>query len=267
MTVYDVLGNKYDVSLNISKCATGTLYKKDSSGTLTAVTATTEYWNVSTSDSDISIARSSSTTATDSGYLAYDSSGEMLTGDYYTDSLGANKVTFANSSSMTIAPATTTTTTTPNFSSFDVKLNFKGISEYTNSSGYTVKASGSDGYASGDLEDFTVSKDGVITGTYSNGQTQPLGQIALAVFDNPSGLDKSGSNFYTVSSNSGSYTGGVVAGSGGSGSLSSGTLEMSNVDLSSQFSEMMIAERAYQASSKLITATDDMMKTVINMGS
>ena len=258
MTVYDVLGNKYDVSLNISKCATGTVY--DSSGN--AIKVTTEYWDVSTSDSIITAAHSTGKTVTDSGYLAYDTNGKLLTGTYYL-TVGGTAVEFSDSSSMTISPSSTSL----NINSFDVKLNFKGISGYTNSSGYTVKASDSDGYASGDLEDFTISSDGIITGTYTNGQTQPLGQIGLAVFDNPEGLDKSGGNFYKVSSNSGRFTGGVIAGSGGSGELNSGTLEMSNVDLSAQFSEMMIAQRAYQASSKLISATDEMMKTVINMAS
>ena len=100
---------------------------------------------------------------------------------------------------------------------------------------------------------------------YSNNQTQLLAQIGLATFDNAAGLDKVGTSLYAVSANSGPFSGAVVAGTDGTGTLTSGALESSNVDLSAQFAEMMVAERAYQAASKLITVTDDMMQTVINM--
>jgi flagellar hook protein FlgE len=89
--------------------------------------------------------------------------------------------------------------------------------------------------------------------------------LAMANFNNPSGLEKIGNNLYAATVNSGDFTGGVAAGSGGTGTLSTGTLEMSNVDLSDSLSEMMIAQRAYQANSKIITTTDSILETVINM--
>jgi flagellar hook protein FlgE len=122
-----------------------------------------------------------------------------------------------------------------------------------------------DGYESGELQDFTIGSDGLITGVYSNGQKEPLAMVALANFSNAAGLEKIGSNLYTTTANSGDFTGGVAAGSGGTGTLSSGTLEMSNVDLAQQFSEMMITQRAYQANSKIISTTDEMLETLVNL--
>ena len=122
-----------------------------------------------------------------------------------------------------------------------------------------------DGYKSGSLDDFSITSDGVIVGSYDNGQTQSLGVIGLAKFTNSGGLDKIGDNLYTTTVNSGEFTGGVTAGSAGTGGLSAGTLEMSNVDLSEQFSEMMITQRAYQANSKIISASDECLQAVINM--
>ena len=250
MNVYDSLGNKYSVTVDFTKCSTGTVY--DSTGT--AVNVTTVYWEASDSSDNI--------TTTGSGYLAYDTSGNILSGNYYTDAAMTTAVSpaFSSNQSITIAPAASATA--PNIATFSVSLDMKGVTDHGTSS--STVTSSSDGYAAGDLSGFTISSDGIITGTYNNGQTQPLGQIALAVFTNPAGLDKVGSNFYAETVNSGAYTAGLIAGTGGSGELSSGTLEMSNVDLSAQFSEMMIAQRAYQASSKLITVYDEMMQTVIN---
>ena len=250
MNVYDSLGNKYSVTVDFTKCSTGTVY--DSTGA--AVSVTTVYWEASDSSDNI--------TTTGSGYLAYDTSGNILSGDYYTDAAMTTAVSpaFSSSQSITIAPATTSTA--PNIAAFSIDVSMVGVTDHGSSS--STVTSSSDGYAAGDLSGFTISSDGIITGTYSNGQTQSLGQIALAVFTNPAGLDKVGSNFYSETVNSGAYTAGVIAGTGGSGELSSGTLETSNVDLSAQFSEMMIAQRAYQASSKLITVYDEMMQTVIN---
>ena len=150
--------------------------------------------------------------------------------------------------------------------SFDVAMNLSGISMYTSSTGKSsVAVSDQDGYASGTLQDFSIGADGVITGAYSNGQKQALGMLGLAVFSNPSGLDKIGENLYATTVNSGNFSGAVAAGTGGSGKLTTGALEMSNVDLANEFSEMMITQRAYQANSKIITTSDTLLETLINM--
>ncbi|WP_319402255.1 flagellar hook protein FlgE [uncultured Anaeromusa sp.] len=149
---------------------------------------------------------------------------------------------------------------------FDITIDYSGVSMYTSSTGKSsVAVSSQDGYASGTLQDFSIGADGVITGSYSNGQKQPLGMVGLAAFTNSAGLDKIGENLYATTVNSGEFTGAVAAGTGGTGKLTTGALEMSNVDLANEFSEMMITQRAYQANSKIITTSDTLLETLINM--
>ena len=131
----------------------------------------------------------------------------------------------------------------------------------TTSGTSTVKTSDVDGCTSGTLNSYSIDANGVITGVYSNGLEQPLGMVALAQFDNPAGLESAGSNYYTTSQNSGEFTNGVAA----NNTLESGCLEMSNVDLSTEFSNMIVTQRGYQANSRIITACDEMLQTVLDM--
>ena len=144
-----------------------------------------------------------------------------------------------------------------------MKLDFSKLTMYAADS--SAKTTSIDGYSSGTLVSFSIGSDGVITGVYSNGQQQPLGLIALAVFDNPAGLLKSGDNLYTPTTNSGDFKKAVKAGSEGSGTLSPGTLEMSNVDLSYEFTEMIITQRGFQANSRIITTSDEMLQELVNL--
>jgi flagellar hook protein FlgE len=120
------------------------------------------------------------------------------------------------------------------------------------------------GNAMGTLSSFSLGDDGSITGVYSNGLTKPIGQLALASFANPAGLTKAGNSSYRVGDNSGSPNVGV-AGTGGRGSLSAGALEMSNVDLSQEFTGLIIAQRGFQANSKVITTSDQILNDLVNM--
>ncbi|MCD6273389.1 MAG: flagellar hook protein FlgE, partial [Deltaproteobacteria bacterium] len=112
-----------------------------------------------------------------------------------------------------------------------------------------------DGYASGTLQGVSVDEDGVFTGLYSNGIMTPFAQIALADFASYSGLAKMGNNLYSASVNSGQATTGVP-GTSSLGSVSPSSLEMSNVDLSDEFVQMITTQRAFQANSKVITTSD-----------
>ena len=120
------------------------------------------------------------------------------------------------------------------------------------------------GSAQGTLESFSLGNDGSITGVYSNGLRQVIGQLALANFANPSGLTKSGNSSYAVGDNSGSANIGV-AGTGGRGSLTAGALEMSNVDLAQEFTGLIIAQRGFQANSKVITTSDQILQDLVQM--
>ncbi|MCZ7527713.1 MAG: flagellar hook protein FlgE [Acidimicrobiia bacterium] len=121
-----------------------------------------------------------------------------------------------------------------------------------------------DGAAIGFLRSFSIGSDGVVTGVFSNGRTQPIGQIALATFTNPAGLEKSGSSSYTQSVNSGLPSVGS-AGGGGRGTLSGGTLEMSNVDLAQEFTNLIVAQRGFQANSRVITSSDELLQDLVNL--
>lgn len=124
--------------------------------------------------------------------------------------------------------------------------------------------SSTDGASAGSLTSFTVGQAGDVTGVYSNGYKQPLGQIALAAFSNPSGLVKAGGNLYSSSPNSGNASIGVPN-TGGRGAIATGFLEGSNVDLAQQFTNMIMAERGFQANSKVISTSDEILQDLVNL--
>jgi flagellar hook protein FlgE len=128
----------------------------------------------------------------------------------------------------------------------------------------TLTATKQDGHAAGSLQSYTIGADGVITGSYSNGQSQTIAQIALATFANPSGLTDLGNLMYQATSNSGQA---VVStpGSGGAGTLVGGALEASNVDLSTQLTDLIVAQEAYQANTKVISTTDNVMQALMQV--
>lgn len=136
------------------------------------------------------------------------------------------------------------------------------ITQYSSDS--TLSDQSQDGNAMGTLENVAIDEDGVVTGTYSNGQSKALYQIALATFTNSDGLTQLDNGLYAATSDSGIANLGV-AGSDGYGSLTCGVLETSNVDLATEMSTLVIAQRAYQACAKLITAEDEMLQTTIQM--
>ena len=128
----------------------------------------------------------------------------------------------------------------------------------------TASTISQNGEEAGTLQSFKIANDGTITGVFSNGQSKVVGQLGLASFNNPSGLEKAGDSMYFSSANSGLPQIGV-AGTGGRGSLASGSLEMSNVDLSTEFTNLIIAQRGFQANSKIITTSDDLLQTLLSL--
>jgi flagellar hook protein FlgE len=121
-----------------------------------------------------------------------------------------------------------------------------------------------DGYSSGSLQSFSVASDGTIQGVFSNGATLALGQLALASFTNSQGLLKNGSNSYLASLSSGQPTIGAPE-AGGLGSITGGSLEQSNVDIATEFSNLILAQRDYQANAQTVTTLDQVSQYAINM--
>lgn len=128
----------------------------------------------------------------------------------------------------------------------------------------STKAFYQDGYTMGYLDNFKIDSTGTITGVYSNGTNRIIGQLALASFTNQGGLEKAGENTYVESNNSGMANIGT-SGIAGKGSLLAGSLEMSNVDLTEQLTDMIVTQRGFQASSKTIQTADTLLDTVMNL--
>ena len=128
----------------------------------------------------------------------------------------------------------------------------------------STKAFAQDGYTLGYLDNFKIDSSGIITGVYSNGTNRRIGQIALASFTNQSGLEKAGDNTYVESNNSGQAKIGE-SGIAGKGSLLAGALEMSNVDLTDQFTDMIVTQRGFQSNASTIRTADTLLETVLSL--
>ncbi len=114
------------------------------------------------------------------------------------------------------------------------------------------------------MESFQINPDGTLVGAFSDGTKRAFGKMALATFNNPPGLEKVGGSFYRQTTNSGVPDIGMAA-SGGRGTIESGTLEMSNVDLAQEFTNLIVAQRGFQANSKVVTTSDEVLSDLISM--
>lgn len=141
-----------------------------------------------------------------------------------------------------------------------VTLNFSSLTQYAGSNTVSTK---SDGYAAGRLDSVSYDTSGVLTGTYSNGVKQTIAQVAVAKFANSSGLTKMGDSLYEESNNSGQAD--IKAASEQGCKITPSALEMSNVDVANEFTDMIITQRGFQSNSKIITVSDEMLETLVNM--
>lgn len=236
MTVYDSFGNEYKVEVQFQKTAVDHVWDYVLTDTLTG--ADKRF-------ADIAGTITFDNTAGNEGRALQATGGTNAdTGLVRDITLGLNAV---NS----------------NLTDVDMTIDLSKITQYATDS--SAKVYSSNGYNCGTLATFSIGDDGIITGIYSNGQQQPLGQVALASFENPSGLQKAGENMYIETSNSGVVKKPSKPGGEGLGTLNPGTLEMSNVDLSQQFTEMITAQRGFQANSRIITTTDEILNELVNM--
>ena len=170
-------------------------------------------------------------------------------------------------SSFTVAGANADENGTPARQSFNINLGTIGSMKNTitqSASKSTTKAYSQDGYTLGYLDNYKIDSSGTITGVYSNGTNRVIGQIALATFSNDRGLEKAGDNTYVETNNSGQANIGE-SGVAGKGSLLAGALEMSNVDLSEQMTDMIVTQRGFQANSKTIQTADTLLETVLGL--
>jgi flagellar hook protein FlgE len=206
--------------------------------TFTKTGANAWSWAATKDAADAGIAISALVPGVNSGTLTFTSGG------VYSASTGTLSFTFPDGA----------TATTPAID----------LTQMTQFSGTSQPAGQTDGFTSGTLVTFAVGYAGQLSGVYSNGQTQTLGQIALAGFLNSAGLLRSGQNNFTATSASGAANIGT-AGTGGRGTVTTGALEMSNVDLATQFTGMITAERGFQANGRVITTSDEMLQELVNL--
>ena len=225
--IYDSLGTSHVLTVNYTKTGTNT-------------------WSYSVNVPTADTGAASSQVA--SGDLAFDSSGNL------TSPTGSVPISIP--------------TLTDGAASLNLKWN---LSDASGSSSITqtnltssTSATTQDGRASGTLTSYAVSSDGTIQGTYSNGQTSALGQVAVATFANTQGLLRTGNNDYQVTSGSGGANVGV-AGTGGRGVITGGYVEASNVDVAAEFAKMITAQQAYQANAKTVTTLDQISQATLQM--
>jgi flagellar hook protein FlgE len=173
-------------------------------------------------------------------------------------SVGTGSITFNADGSLPTPPPAITATVDGQ----PVAIDVAAMSGYAGQSSLGVD--NQDGFAAGSLQGFSIGPDGVLTGVFSGGRTQALGQLALATFSNPGGLIKAGDSTYQSSANSGLAQVGTP-GSGSRGELAGGVLEMSNVDLAQEFTNLIIAQRGFQANSRVITASDEILQDLVNI--
>ena len=153
----------------------------------------------------------------------------------------------------------------------NIEVDFSTTTMYNNSGTSTIAASNGDenklgsGRKLGQMSGVTIQNDGRIYASYDNGMSRLLGQIATAEFSNASGLEKQGDNLYKSSQNSGEFNGIGVEVTAGGGYMTTGVLEMSNVDLSAEFTEMITTQRGFQANSRIITVSDTLLEELVNL--
>jgi flagellar hook protein FlgE len=183
------------------------------------------------------------------GHLNFDSNGAL-------SNVLMSPQTLPLTVTMPIYPPTGANLTLP------ISLNFSGTTQY--GAPTSEKKTTQDGYTAGHLQRFSAGADGIILGQYSNGKSQALGQIVLANFNNPNGLEPLGNNAWAETSGSGVPLVGAPN-SGGLGVLQSSAVENSNVDLTAELVNMITAQRVYQANAQTIKTQDSVMQTLVNL--
>jgi flagellar hook protein FlgE len=144
-----------------------------------------------------------------------------------------------------------------------LKGGINGLTQFA-STASTAVLRDQNGYTSGSLQNFSIDRFGLITGFFTNGTTSPLGRIVLGDFNNPAGLLRIGDNMYQESANSGGAVLGFAL-EGSQSQLTSGALEMSNVDLAQEFTNMIVAQRGFQANGKVVSTSDEMLQELMNV--
>ncbi len=248
VTVYDSLGNSHNINIYFTKTGSN-------SWSWNAVADASE---IDTTDYPASaISTDGSVVLVASGSLTFETNGALDVESSVTYYDGGNGIDFIGATpDQVIDFDFGTSITTDGGDGLDATTQFGSDS--------TTLFIGQDGYAAGSLSNLNISEDGLITGIFTNGQTKPIAQIALAKFVAPQELIKLGRNLYAESYASGEPVVGKPSNSG-FGRVLSNALELSNVDLAEEFITMISAQRGFQANSRIVTTTDDLLQELVNL--
>ena len=228
-SIYDSLGAQHALTITFTK----------------AFATATGRWNWAVSEADPLITG----LTTNTGNVVFNSSGAVSSGA--TATFG---ITYS-----AVAGGATPQNVTLDFGS---ATNLAPLTGYAGTS--TAALTSQDGYGAGALRSFTIGPDGIVTGSYDNGRNATIAQIQLATFANPGGLVRVGNNMFIPSQNSGVPAVGDP-GAGGRGTLLPGSLENSNVDLAREFTELITAQRGFEANTRIIRTGDELLQSVMNL--
>lgn len=226
INVYDTLGAKHELKLQFTKSATA------------------NSWDWAVDPSTLSAAEAASLSG-NTGTVTFDGAG-ALTAPTTAPVIGFTPDSGANALSVTV----------------DFGSGMAGLTQFASPSSAVIQDQ--NGFTMGSLESITIDRTGRLIGGFTNGIVRPLAQVALADFVNPAGLERRGENLYSASSNSGEPVVGFAA-EGSTSLIQSKSLEASNVDLAEEFTNMIIAQRGFQASGKIITTSDEMLNEVVSL--
>jgi flagellar hook protein FlgE len=230
LTVYDSLGNSHILTFNYTKTGTNA-------------------WSYQVTLPAADTGGSGNPTVITSGNLAFDSNGNL------TSPTG----TIPGISVPGLADGASTMNLTWNLATANGGATLTQVASQSSTS-----ATDQNGYASGTLQNYTINSDGTISGAFSNGQVQTIAQIALANFANYQGLQLNGGNSYTPTLASGQPVIGA-AGTGGRGTMTGGALELSNVDISTEFTNLIVVQRGFEANARMVTTFDSVSNDTINL--
>lgn len=250
ITVYDTAGQAHNLVMTFKQVFTGTPAAPDNTWTFSITSATGTVEGI-----DNAATPATGALDADQGLVTFNAQGQMV-------DFSNGVVQLANE------PVRIRVTPNSGGTPFDVLLDpgsindINGLSQFANPSNAVFTAQ--DGYTSGDLQDISIDSTGVITGFYTNGVSRPVAQLSLASFNNPTALLRRGDNMFEPSANSGVPVLGF-AGTSITSTITASALESSNVDLSEQFTEMITAQRGFQASARVITTSDEMLTELVNL--
>lgn len=194
----------------------------------------------------------------DIGSMQFDTSGKLALDSDGKPVLLQNVVIKGNSATLYKANDDTKTVINLNSTISSIEVSLEDLTQFTSKT--NIDPIRVDGREPGELTGYNIGSDGIIIGQYSNGQQKMLGQVVIANFRNPAGLQKVGDNLFTTTPNSGEFDG-----IGEEPDLQGGVLEMSNVDLAKEFTEMITTQRGFQANSRIITSSDEMLQELVNL--